>query len=81
MLCKYIFSSLPYNMFVSAFHRRGPVRYKFQALFELDSLAVVNVRDVECKFYTVVHFTTFNAAFLPPTDAIQYVSLFLRYIC
>ncbi|PIK59560.1 putative exocyst complex component 8 isoform X2 [Apostichopus japonicus] len=29
-------------------NRRGPVRYKFQALFELDSLAVVNVRDVEC---------------------------------
>ncbi|XP_041480771.1 exocyst complex component 8-like isoform X2 [Lytechinus variegatus] len=27
-------------------NRRGPVRYKYQALFELDSLAVVNVRDV-----------------------------------
>lgn len=29
-------------------NRRGPVRYKFQALYELDSLAVVNVRDIEC---------------------------------
>ncbi len=27
-------------------NRRGPVRYKYQALYELDSLAVVNVRDV-----------------------------------
>ncbi|XP_065833602.1 exocyst complex component 8-like [Oscarella lobularis] len=26
-------------------HRRGPVKYRFQALFELDSLAVVNVAD------------------------------------
>ena len=25
--------------------RRGPVRYRFQGLYELDSLAVVNVRD------------------------------------
>lgn len=28
-------------------HRRGPVRFKFQELYELDSLAVVNVRDVD----------------------------------
>lgn len=28
------------------FYRRGPVKYKFLALYELDSLAVVNVRDV-----------------------------------
>lgn len=28
-------------------HRRGPVRFKFQVLYELDSLAVVNVRDVD----------------------------------
>ncbi|XP_062502954.1 exocyst complex component 8-like isoform X2 [Corticium candelabrum] len=28
-------------------HRRGPVKYKFQALLELDSLAVVNVKDSE----------------------------------
>ncbi|XP_022090241.1 exocyst complex component 8-like isoform X2 [Acanthaster planci] len=27
-------------------NRRGPVRYKYQVLYELDSLAVVNVRDV-----------------------------------
>ncbi|KAK6175574.1 hypothetical protein SNE40_014007 [Patella caerulea] len=27
-------------------NRRGPVRYRFQGLYELDSLAVVNVRDV-----------------------------------
>lgn len=27
------------------FGRRGPIKYKFQALYELDSLAVVNVRD------------------------------------
>ncbi|XP_071945087.1 exocyst complex component 8-like [Antedon mediterranea] len=27
-------------------NRRGPVRFKFQTLYELDSLAVVNVRDV-----------------------------------
>ena len=27
-------------------YRRGPVKYKFLALYELDSLAVVNVRDV-----------------------------------
>jgi hypothetical protein len=26
-------------------HRRGPVKYRFQTLYELDSLAVVNVRD------------------------------------
>ncbi|CAG5136219.1 unnamed protein product, partial [Candidula unifasciata] len=26
-------------------HRRGPMRYRFQGLYELDSLAVVNVRD------------------------------------
>ena len=25
--------------------RRGPVKYRFQILYELDSLAVVNVRD------------------------------------
>ena len=25
--------------------RRGPVKYRFQTLYELDSLAVVNVRD------------------------------------
>ena len=30
--------------------RRGPVKYRFQALYELDNLAVVNVRDVgNCK--------------------------------
>ena len=30
--------------------RRGPVKYKFQSLYELDSLAVVNARDVgPCK--------------------------------
>ena len=30
--------------------RRGPVKYKFQGLSELDSLAVVNARDVgSCK--------------------------------
>ncbi|CAI9734539.1 Hypothetical predicted protein [Octopus vulgaris] len=28
-------------------HRRGPVRFRFQGLYELDSLAVVNVRDVD----------------------------------
>jgi hypothetical protein len=27
------------------FRRHGPVRYRFQGLYELDSLAVVNVRD------------------------------------
>ena len=27
------------------FCRRGPVRYRFQGLYELDSLAIVNVRD------------------------------------
>uniref|UniRef100_T1J4C7 Exocyst component Exo84 C-terminal domain-containing protein n=1 Tax=Strigamia maritima TaxID=126957 RepID=T1J4C7_STRMM len=27
-------------------HKRGPVRYKFQILYELESLAVVNVRDI-----------------------------------
>ena len=27
-------------------YRRGPVRYRFQGLYELDSLAIVNVRDV-----------------------------------
>ena len=27
------------------FFRRGPMRYRFQGLYELDSLAVVNVRD------------------------------------
>ncbi len=26
--------------------RRGPVKYSFQVLYELDSLAVVNARDV-----------------------------------
>lgn len=26
--------------------RRGPVRYKFEAMYELGSLAVVNVRDM-----------------------------------
>ena len=32
------------------FSRRGPVKYKFQTLYELDSLAVVNARDVgPCK--------------------------------
>ena len=30
--------------------RRGPVKYRFQALYELDNLAVVNARDVgDCK--------------------------------
>lgn len=36
-----VFSSLP---------SRGPVKYRFQTLYELDSLAVVNARDVgQCK--------------------------------
>lgn len=33
--------------------RRGPLRYRFQGLYELDGLAVVNVRDVgpvKCAF-------------------------------
>ena len=30
--------------------RRGPVKYRFEALYELDGLAVVNARDVaNCK--------------------------------
>lgn len=30
---------------VFCYFRKGPVKYKFQKLYELDSLAVVNVRD------------------------------------
>ena len=31
-------------------NRRGPVKYRFQALYELESLAIVNVRDIDsCK--------------------------------
>lgn len=35
----------PVSCFVFT-RRRGPVKYKYQALYELDSLAVVNVKDV-----------------------------------
>ena len=31
--------------------RRGPVRYKFQALYELDSMAIVNVKDTDTLHY------------------------------
>ena len=33
------------NKFYYFFCRRGPVRYKFQGLYELDNLAIVNIRD------------------------------------
>ncbi len=47
-------SYLPYfaelNLYLWFAYRRGPVKYKFQTLYELDSLAVVNARDVgPCK--------------------------------
>ena len=36
----------PYNIYIFLLiYRRGPVRYRFQGLYELDSLAIVNVRD------------------------------------
>lgn len=31
--------------------RRGPVRYKFKALYELDSMAIVNVKDTDALHY------------------------------
>lgn len=31
--------------------RRGPVRYKFQALYELDSMAIMNVKDTDTLHY------------------------------
>ena len=31
--------------------RRGPVRYKFQALYELDNMAIVNVKDTDTLHY------------------------------
>lgn len=34
-------------MYLFLYFSRGPVRFKFQVLYELDSLAVVNVRDVD----------------------------------
>ena len=38
-------------------HRQGPVRFKYSCLYELDSLAVVNVRDfggIKCAFRLLV---------------------------
>ena len=36
--------------FLFHFSRRGPVKYRFQSLYELDNLAVVNAKDVgQCK--------------------------------
>ena len=38
-------------------NRRGPVRFKYSCLYELDSLAVVNVRDfggIKCAFRLLV---------------------------
>lgn len=34
------------KLLILFFYRRGPARYKFQAQYDLDSLAVVNVRDL-----------------------------------
>lgn len=39
-------SCKPVSVYYALICRRGPVKYKYQALYELDSLAVVNVKDV-----------------------------------
>lgn len=44
LACRYWIIALNHTSFF-AYDRRGPVRYRFQGLYELDSLAVVNVRD------------------------------------
>ena len=45
--------------------RRGPVKYRFQTLYELDSLAVVNARDVgQCK-------NAFKVLMFPDTRVFQ----------
>ena len=46
-------------------YRRGPVKYAFRCLYELDSLAVVNVRDVGgCK-------NAFKVLMFPDTRVFQ----------
>ncbi|KAK3105314.1 hypothetical protein FSP39_022322 [Pinctada imbricata] len=46
-------------------NRRGPVRYRFQGLYELDSLAVVNVRDAG------PHKNTFKILMFPDSKIYQ----------
>ena len=55
---------------INKHRRRGPVKYQFQALYELDNLAVVNVRDTEkTKFVFEIRMFPDNHMFQARTDA------------
>ena len=46
----YVCTLVTVSIMICPVCRRGPVKYRFQTLYELDSLAVVNARDVgQCK--------------------------------
>jgi len=69
-VCFYLSVSLSVSV-----HRRGPVRYKFHTLYELDNLAVVNVKD------TNIIKNAFKLLIFPDTRLFQAESPKAKVLC